>query len=72
MNNFPFFMEFFVALIDFTSDDHTYLIGYGGDVYDRSTGSTGEYNAIRPCFYLTSDVTYVSGSGTSYDPIRIQ
>ena len=50
-------------------DDHTYLIGYGGDVYDRSTG---EYNAIRPCFYLTSDVTYVSGSGTSYDPIRIQ
>ncbi|HIU11669.1 MAG TPA: hypothetical protein IAB65_03100 [Candidatus Onthocola stercorigallinarum] len=61
-----------MALIDFTSDDHTYLIGYGGDVYDRSTGSTGEYNAIRPCFYLTSDVTYVSGSGTSYDPIRIQ
>ena len=27
--------------------------------------------AIRPCFYLNSNVTYVSGSGTQSDPIRI-
>ena len=26
---------------------------------------------IRPCFYLNSNVTYVSGTGTSSDPIRI-
>ena len=26
---------------------------------------------VRPCFYLTSSTTYVSGSGTSSDPIRI-
>ena len=24
-----------------------------------------------PCFYLNSNVTYVSGSGTESDPIRI-
>ncbi len=29
------------------------------------------YGAIRPTFYLNSDVTYVGGSGTSSDPIRI-
>ena len=27
--------------------------------------------AVRPVFYLNSNVTYVSGSGTSSDPIRI-
>ena len=27
--------------------------------------------AVRPVFYLTSSTTYVSGSGTSNDPIRI-
>ena len=26
---------------------------------------------VRPCFYLTSSTTYVSGSGSSADPIRI-
>ena len=30
-----------------------------------------EYFAVRPVFYLTSSTTYVSGSGTSSDPIRI-
>ena len=28
-------------------------------------------NAVRPVFYLTSSTTYVSGSGSSADPIRI-
>ena len=29
-----------------------------------------EYN-VRPCFYLNSDVEYISGSGTQSDPYRI-
>ena len=29
------------------------------------------YRAVRPVFYLTSSTTYVSGSGTSSDPIRL-
>ena len=28
-------------------------------------------SAIRPCFYLSSDVQYASGSGTQSDPIRL-
>ena len=28
--------------------------------------------SVRPCFYLNSDVTYVSGTGTQSDPFRIQ
>ena len=35
---------------------------------DVSYGSTA---AVRPVFYLTSSTQYVSGSGTSSDPIRI-
>ncbi len=31
----------------------------------------GNSSAVRPVFYLTSSTTYVSGSGTSADPIRI-
>ncbi len=37
---------------------------YYGYVYSNDT-------AVRPSFYLTSSTTYVSGSGTSSDPIRI-
>ena len=38
----------------------------------NSTGGIGNYfYAVRPCFYLNSNVTYVSGSGTSSDPFRI-
>ena len=33
-------------------------------VYDKSY-------AVRPCFYLNSNVTYVSGTGTQSDPFRI-
>ena len=36
-------------------ENHVYLISY----------------AVRPSFYLTSSTTYVSGSGTRSDPIRI-
>ena len=39
------------------------VIGYG-DLVDDSY-------AVRPVFYLTSSTTYVSGSGSSADPIRV-
>ncbi len=34
-------------------------------------GGLGYSNAVRPVFYLNSDVAYLSGSGTQSDPIRI-
>ena len=40
-----------------------------GNVY-RNFAVTASW-AVRPCFYLTSSTTYVSGSGTSSDPFRI-
>ena len=39
-----------------------------GYVSSSSVRNTG---AVRPVFYLTSTTSYVSGSGTSSDPIRI-
>ena len=49
---------------------------YSTSVFSVFSGSVASFtvynsNAIRPVFYLTSDVTYVSGSGTESDPIRI-
>ena len=35
------------------------------------SGDVTESNAVRPCFYLNSNVLYVSGSGTSSDPYII-
>ena len=40
-----------------------------GDVYSFDGG--WHTYAVRPVFYLTSSVNYVSGSGTATDPIRI-
>ena len=51
--------------------------GIGGtritdDGYVNMTAVWGNGTAaIRPCFYLNSDVTFVSGTGTSSDPYRI-
>ena len=33
--------------------------------------SVGDSSAVRPVFYLNSSINYVSGSGSSADPIRI-
>ena len=44
------------------------------DVYSYGYVLDGRVNnryAIRPCFYLNSDVAYSSGSGTESNPIRI-
>ncbi len=48
----------------------------GNSYYVHSSGSISldiltDSNAVRPCFYLISSTIYVSGSGTSSDPIRI-
>ena len=44
-----------------------YIFSSGGVA---NTLKTTEY-AVRPVFYLNSDVTYVSGTGTQSDPFRI-
>lgn len=49
---------------------------YSFYVYDDGRVGYGSYTSaislgIRPCFYLTSSTTYISGSGTQSDPIRI-
>ena len=52
-----------------TMDDLFYLFDSGTITY----GTMDDYSfPVRPCFYLNSDVQYVSGSGTESDPIRIQ
>ena len=51
----------------------------GGAIFVSSTGAvngsmsmSGYNNAVRPVFYLNSDVEYASGSGTESDPIRLK
>ena len=45
-----------------------YLISLG---WINGTVTAAGSGAVRPVFYLTSSTQYVSGSGTSSDPIRI-
>ena len=53
------------------SDDSgiAFLVASAGAVYGYY--SANFTLAVRPCFYLNSDVAYISGSGTESDPIRI-
>ena len=48
-----------------------FRIYYNGGVSTFTIPTVGDINVHRPCFYLTSAITYVSGSGMSTDPIRI-
>ena len=62
------FNEWTISRVSSSSDNafvvvFTGTLGYA-NVYNN-------YNAFRPVFYLRSSTTYVSGSGTSSDPIRI-
>ncbi len=50
-----------------SSSDRAFIV-LSGDVYYVIVSRS---DAVRPSFYLTSSTTYVSGSGTSSDPIRI-
>ena len=45
-----------------------YITAEGGHL---NTVGDSEWHAVRPTFYLNSNVTYVSGSGTQTDPYRI-
>ena len=53
------------------SDDSktAFAVSYLGNV--GVPGNAGSTFEVRPVFYLTSATTYVSGSGTSSDPIRL-
>ena len=50
------------------SNSDSYYINKTGFVSGTNTYGKG---CVRPTFYLTSTVTYASGTGTSSDPIRI-
>lgn len=49
-------------------NDRAYVIGGNGQVYE---GLLGNYQAIRPSFYLKEDVKFVRGTGTKNNPFRI-
>ena len=44
---------------------------YNGGGVSIYSGSFNDVNAVRPTFYLNSDVQYISGAGTQTDPYRI-
>ncbi len=46
------------------------IISYNGGIFYSFVNA--DYNPVRPCFYLNSDVQYISGSGTESDPIRLK
>ena len=45
-----------------------FYVSYNGNVYDNIVGSG---RGVRPSFSLLSSTTYVSGSGSMSDPVRI-
>ncbi len=51
------------------SSDNVFRVGSTGGVFTTTT--TGSNIGGRPVFNLDSTVSYESGSGTQYDPIRI-
>ena len=53
-----------------SSSNQAYLISKNGDL--NSDGGVDQIFAIRPSFYLDSDVLYIGGTGSSSDPFRIQ
>ena len=53
-------------------DDKSYLAFFVDSTGDVNGGNVSYYvNSVRPVFYLTSSVTYVSGDGTQSSPIRV-
>ena len=53
-----------------TSNSSVFNIGNTGRIYSSDV-LINPSKVIRPVFYLNSNVTYISGSGTSTDPIRL-
>ena len=52
----------------FNGTINAFAVNDNGNVAEHGVHGGG---GVRPCFYLTSSIKYVSGSGTSTDPIRI-
>ena len=50
------------------NSDRAFRVTSAGDVFSNPVNDS---DCFRPVFYLTSSIAYVSGSGTSSDPIRI-
>ena len=51
--------------------DFVYIVGDSGHLNYVSVRSRYNTSAIRPCFYLTSNVTYASGDGSINNPFRM-
>ena len=65
------------SALEWTMSRYGYTTGYyaAWSVYSYGYDSTGYLyikGAVCPVFYLTSDVTYLSGTGTASDPIIIE
>ena len=57
------------------TDDSNYSYAIGNYVFVGGIGGTGfslvKGSAIRPTFYLNSNVNYISGEGSKNDPIKL-
>ena len=70
-NNNWMFMGLWEWTITCQSDGASAL-GLAFDVYNIGiVFDFANIGGVRPVFYLNSDVTYISGTGTQYDPFRI-
>ena len=69
-NNWLYFGAAEWTITIFTDYNYAYVINKNGTTGMTVFGNS-PHNIVRPCFYLTSDVTYISGAGTATDPIRI-
>ena len=53
------------------SSDKGFVIAYDGHVGSGGGSVVSFPFSVRPTFYLTEDVTFVSGEGTSSEPLRV-
>lgn len=58
-----------ISMVDY--DANAWYVNYRGAI-TRCYYMEDCLAAVRPCFYLNSDVEYASGSGTESDPIRLK
>ena len=56
---------------DSSSSSNVLVLSNDGAISYAMANFNRQSQCVRPCFYLTSSITYASGSGTSSDPIRI-
>ena len=63
--------EWTMATVQPSSSDWAFYISSYGNIDTSLLSNYSDTYNIRPCFYLNSNVTYLSGSGTSTDPILL-